>query len=160
MSIIYLDMDGVLVDLDRHVESLHGTFMRDMTKEQRNRLWMEDFDPAWFRDAPPMPDMDRLLKYVTGRYKNIRMLTALPNRRPDMALESMRAKVEWAHRHVGHHIPVTFGPFAIDKQKHCLAPTSILIDDNRQNIAQWGKVGGIAIFHENADTTIRILEGL
>lgn len=160
MAIIFLDMDGVLVDLDRHIESKYGTLMKDMNRDQRERLWAEDFSVDWFYDAPPMPDMQKLLDHVTSKHTNIRLLTALPNRRKDMAWQSMEAKIAWTHKHIGNHIPVTFGPFAIDKQKHCVGRHCILIDDNTKNVDQWFGVGGFAVLHQNADDTIKILEGI
>lgn len=155
---LFLDMDGVVVDLDALFVKLYGKTLRQMPKEERHAAWVNDFKPEWFLEAPPMQDMDKLLKWATTRFTSVRFLTALPNRRRDKALDSMHAKMEWVHKHVGHTIPVTFGPFAHDKQKHCAGFNYILIDDNEQNIRQWGLKGGIAVFHHNADRSIEEVE--
>ena len=41
-------------------------------------------------------------------------------------------------------IPVHFGPFAADKQRHC-QPGDILVDDRQDNCQHWAAAGGIPV---------------
>jgi hypothetical protein len=76
----------------------------------------------------------------------MRFLTALPLARKDLAWPSMLSKMESVRKHLNKDIPVTFGPYAIDKQEHCLGENYYLIDDNRHNIEQWRSRSGVAIY--------------
>lgn len=154
---LFLDMDGVTVDLDALFRNLYGKSLKEMPKEERNRAWVEDFKPEWFLEAPPMQDLPLLMEWA-GRFRNKRSLTALPNRRRDKTVESMHTKTEWHHKYLPRNIPITFGPHAHDKYLHCFGPRCILIDDNKQNIEQWTKAGGIAVFHTSAKESIEIVD--
>jgi len=154
---ICIDMDGPTVDLDGYFERLFGTSLWNMTVEEKHRHWDEMFEPEWFLEAPMKHDFPVLIKFILDNFTHVRFLTALPHRRKDKAWQSMVTKIAWIHRHVGHRIPVTFGPYAEDKQKHCGGPTFVLIDDRKMNIEQWGAAGGIAIYHTSALETIEAL---
>lgn len=155
---LFLDMDGVTVDLDKLFVKLYGKSLRQMPKDERNKAWREDFRPEWFLEAPPMEDLPELLNWATARFANIRSLTALPSRRPDKTLESLHAKTEWHRKHLPKGIPLTFGPHAKDKRYHCHGRNFILIDDNEQNVTQWIKAGGIGVLHTSAKDSIQFVD--
>lgn len=155
---IKLDMDGVIVDLDGYFFDQFGETLRNMTKEERELHWDEKFSVDWFLHAPPMQDAFDLVEYCLNNYANVSILTALPHRRRDQAWQSMQAKIAWVHKYLGHSIPVTFGPYAEDKQKHCDGKDFILIDDVQRNITQWKNAGGYGILHTSAENTIAELQ--
>lgn len=154
---LFLDMDGVTVDLDKLFVKLYGKTLRQMPKDERTKAWLEDFRPEWFLEAEPMPDLPELLHWA-AKFKNKCSLTALPNRRRDKTLESMHAKMQWHHKHMPRGIPITFGPHAHDKYLHCFGPRCILIDDNEQNIHQWIKAGGVGVLHTSAKESMYFVD--
>jgi hypothetical protein len=52
-------------------------------------------------------------------------------------------KILWAQERYPD-IPVHFGPYSEDKQKHCV-PGDILVDDRPDNCQSWRDAGGIAV---------------
>jgi hypothetical protein len=52
-------------------------------------------------------------------------------------------KMLWAQERYPD-IPVHFGPYSQDKQKHC-QPGDILVDDRPDNCENWIRVGGVAV---------------
>lgn len=160
MKHIFLDMDGVLVDFDNMVLKRGGKLWVDMSSEERKEFW-KNFDAKWFSEADPLPHYDWIVAHCLENFDRVRILTALPVHRKDIAWQCVHAKIEWVHKHIGHHIPVTFGPYASDKQKHCCGTqNSILIDDNIKNIEQWEARGGLAFWHDHTSvgTTITNLK--
>lgn len=155
---IFLDMDGVIIAFDEYISSRYGKSFRQMSKEEKTRLWLTDFKAEWFKEMGLRHDALDLVNYTRQNFVHKRILTALPNRRHDLALASMYAKIESIHETIGHDIPVTFGPLAIDKQNHCGGKKFILVDDNEQNILQWSRKGGIAVFHTDTKSTIEKIE--
>ena len=155
---LFLDMDGPIVDLDGYFFSQFGTALHDMTKEERELHWDEHFTVDWFLHAPPAKDAFELLEYCLTNYRYVRILTALPHRRRDKAWQSMEAKIQWVHQHIGYNLPITFGPYAEDKRKHCNGMNYVLIDAMQRNIKQWLEAGGYGIFHTAAEFTIEELK--
>ena len=75
--------------------------------------------------------------FLKNSFESVRFLTALPFHRKDLAHQCMSAKLECVRNTLHTPIPVTFGPFAIDKQNHCFNKHCILIDDSMKNLKQW-----------------------
>lgn len=153
-----IDLDGVLVDLDLIVEEKYGKGFNDIHGDEVKILWNEHFEPEWFAEAEPYHDYMELIRYARRNFSKVSILTALPHYRKDLAAECMLTKLAWVHKYVGKDIPVKFGPYAIDKQKHCDGPHHYLVDDNAQNIRQWGLKGGVAIHHTSVPESIEQLE--
>lgn len=155
--LIELDSDGVLVDLDLHIKDVYGKRLSEMDDTEGLIMWRDHFTPEWFRHAKPMADYRVLLDYCLENFKNVGVLTALPYHRKDMAEESKATKIAWyADRRI--EVPIKFGPYAIDKQKHCTGPKHVLIDDSVKNICQWQAAGGCAILHDNAKSSVEQLK--
>jgi hypothetical protein len=148
--LIYIDLDGTVADFNRRAKELIG---EDFVEGDK-RLWMviskhENF----FQELEPLPDAFILWDYV--KKHNPSILTALPY---DKTLPLARQhKIEWVAKHFGSDVPVLFGPYAIDKQKH-LKPGDFLVDDSVMNIAQASSVGAIGICHKDAATSIKCLK--
>ena len=156
---LYLDMDGVVADFNAYVSNFFG---RPTVAER----WP---DGDWarlreqirmYRDLEKTPEADDLVDFCTdyAERNNLELLflTAIP-RGNDMHW-AIQDKVFWACDHFPH-IPVHFGPYSHDKQKHC-KPSDILIDDRTVNIEEWTAVGGHGILHKGdlAATIARLTE--
>lgn len=148
------DLDGVLADFDkRALEILGKPFIKG-----DNSIWSEiTKHQEFFRELQVLPDAYELWEYLTLHFARVEILTAIP-RKSTLPLAEYH-KREWVAKHFGKEIVVKTGPYAVDKQNHCVPNTNhILIDDNVKNIAQWSSRGGIGIFHTDADSTIQCLE--
>lgn len=147
---IYLDMDGVCADWDRAAEAFLGIPPRlnpingnyTVTEVEWNRLKEAGH---FYRDLPLMPGVDQLVD-LARQYRdilgwNLFFLTAIPSKND--VPEAFSDKVLWAQEHFPD-IEVHFGPYAVDKYKHCRAG-DILVDDRRSNCEQWTAAGGLAV---------------
>ena len=150
---VYCDMDGVIVDFEhgydrltgRKAPGVHSTYNKDdfwgaITKAGKD-FWA---NLEW------MPDGKQLWDYI--KQYNPELLTA-----PSREESSRIGKQEW----VDKHLPGTPVIFKQAKDKKDLAePNAILIDDRKDNIAQWREAGGIGILHTSTSSTIKQLEKL
>ena len=150
---VYCDMDGVIVDFEhgydrltgRKAPGVHSTYNKDdfwgaITKAGKD-FWA---NLEW------MPDGKQLWDYI--KQYNPELLTA-----PSREESSRIGKQEW----VDKHLPGTPIIFKQAKDKKDLAePNAILIDDRKDNIAQWREAGGIGILHTSTSSTIKKLKQL
>ena len=152
---LFIDMDGVVADLDGYIDNLLHKTYKQMSYEEKQDWWDNSFTPDIFTKLAPTKHKDKLLDCIS-KWKYIRaidtacFLTAVPKRKENQTQETMRMKVKWAKEHFPS-IPVCFGPRAQDKQLHCNSRFDILIDDNAQNFADWATAGGTPIFCDNPD---------
>lgn len=149
---LYIDMDGVAADFDGQIVRMYGKTFDELGQEfKTNQFWHKDFTPEFFSLLQPNPLLTELIEVGLEKFQgNVRFLTALPQARKDLAGPCMHTKNRWGRVHADG-IPVTFGPYAIDKQRHCRGKRHVLIDDNKKNIDQWLDTGGQAIYHETFD---------
>lgn len=157
---IFLDMDGVLSDLDKHVRSLIGKSLHEFPTSQEGWDAVQPYNDTFFRDMEPMPDAYELYDGVQDAAMAygfaVCVLTAIPKlgRMPTARLQK--------HQWIDNHFPnlscdFHIGPHAQHKQLHCI-PGDILIDDNMMNIDQWNAVGGFGIYHTSAFESLAILQ--
>ena len=98
-----------------------------------------------FRDLPLMPGANELVD-VARRFRDnldyeLIFLTAIPHYN-DIHW-AFWDKFTWAQKYFPD-IPVHFGPYSGDKQRHC-QPGDILVDDRPDNCGQWQAAGGRSI---------------
>ena len=156
---IFLDMDGVLSDLDSHVRKLIKKSLHEFPTSQEGWDAVQPYKDTFFRDMNPMPDawdlVDGVFSAATQHDLGVAVLTAIPKlgRMPDARIQ----KYLWIDEHFPEFSCVfNIGPHAQHKQFHCI-PGDILIDDNMMNIDQWNSVGGFGIYHTSAVESLAIL---
>ena len=159
-KIIELDMDGVLVNLDAHIQETAGLAFGQHPAKQMWALLREHCHDM-FRDAEPMPDAHELVRHVMGmrdRGFRVEILTAVPLFKSFPHAKAH--KREWLQKHFPELAGPGFkiGPFSRDKWRHA-KPGNILIDDRPMNIQQWRAAGGIGILHVSAARSIADLDG-
>lgn len=141
----YLDMDGVVADWVSNAANLIGRRITDPSVMYSNLEWARlRSDPHIFRHLPLMPRCLELV-YLARQYRDIlgwelNFLTAIPHNN-DVPW-TFHDKFLWVQERFSD-IPVHFGPYSEDKQKHC-TPGDILVDDRWDNCEQWRSKGGIA----------------
>lgn len=147
-NVIYLDMDGVLADFEGLAADVFGP---NWKAEIQSPNWGRFGDrPDWFAILPVMPYAKELFEtaaLLVG-INNVRILTALPNRSEVNFPNAAKDKIEWVQKHIHPKLRVSFGPYAQDKQHHCVHHNDVLVDDQRINIEQWIEAGGIGLHHD------------
>lgn len=172
---IYLDMDGVLMDFDRGLKEA-GFFVwheqpgnrmyHHMPKDQ----WTPDElthdrqiqnlmrRPEFWHGLQPMPDAFLLWEHCAPWGHHI--LTAAPSAAG--GLEMARTN-KWGS--IGRHFDPHFSPSRFNcclrsEKQQFAANGSILVDDMPANCEEWTAAGGTAILHKDAISTIKILKEL
>lgn len=150
---IFVDMDDVLADFDRHHETVFGV-RPDKTVDNVN--WDEiRAQKNFYRNIPAMPDMYELWSYVKSVCYQFDtepfVLTGIPSN----VEEAEKNKRDWVKYMLGPHVPVIC---CLSKNK-CLhgKPGDILIDDWEKHKTAWEDMGGLWITHTSAKTTIQQL---
>lgn len=151
---IFVDMDGVLADFDRHYAATIGP-LPDRSDPARDVDWSKINDVEFFAGMPPMPDAFELWDYVGHLYGGAIILTGCPT---TGRAQAERNKREWVSRHLGFSIEVRT-VLSKEKSQHC-APGDILIDDWEKYRPLWEAKGGVWITHTSANNTINRLHQL
>jgi 5'(3')-deoxyribonucleotidase len=158
---LFLDMDGVLADMDKKWIELFGMRLQDFPSRQIG--WAAaNGHPDMYRHLDKMIDADVLVDGVfelSEQYDfEVGTLTAIPS----------VGKIPLAEQHKREWIVEMFpqypqlienfniGPHAKDKQNHA-QPGFILIDDSTLNIPQWNNKGGFGILHSSAHNSLQVL---
>jgi cytidyltransferase-like protein len=149
---IYCDMDGVLVDFEKGYEELTGVDLKGSHVNGDASFWqpIADAGESFWTDLNWMSDGMDLWEYIK-RY-NPKLLSA-----PSRDKSSRTGKQKW----VEENIPGTPLLLKSAELKQLYAsPTSILIDDRKDNVQRWREAGGIGILHTSAADTIQQLKDL
>ena len=146
----YLDMDGVVADFDSAAEAALGIERRSQPVDGHNKLTRSEWDiliqnQRLYRDLPLMHRANELVG-IARLYRDqlgyqLRFLTAVP--KANDCPWAFYDKVMWAQERFSD-IPVHFGPYSVDKYRHC-RPGDILVDDRTDNCNSWRDANGWAI---------------
>ncbi len=165
--ILYLDMDGVLMDFDRHKEkyiapwekrTYHHLPRAEWTAEEKERdaeLHRIMALPDFWTTMEPMPDAYMLWGFCRPFHPHV--LTATPNN-AHYRERCAKDKLKRIHELFDSRFPVEdfHAVLRSEKKAHAL-PGHILVDDMAPNCDEWTANGGTAILHKDALSTIRIL---
>jgi FMN phosphatase YigB (HAD superfamily) len=148
---LYCDLDGVLVDFNKGYFELTGHKL-DGVHRTDTHFWdpINEAGYDFWINLKWMPDGKDLWSYIE-KY-NPELLSA-----PSRQLDSRIAKHDWVNRELPDvHLILR----SAKHKKDFASPTSILIDDRVDNIADWVGAGGIGILHKNTEDTILQLKDL
>jgi len=154
---VYIDMDGVVVDFKQYVIDIRGFYDTDKV------FWelLSQKDNPYYR-----------MKYIDGAYEFIeeinsiskryigftpQFLTSLPIIKGNLTT-AHRDKVEWVHDNIGKEYQVNVVSNWRDKKNFIFKPWDILIDDSERNCNDWIEAGGQAILHTSFEDTLKRLE--
>lgn len=150
--VIYVDLDGVLVDFEKGFEEISaGVSKTEYIKTHGiNKFWslINSHGENWWATLEWMPDGTKLWEYL--QTKNVKILTS--GRIRNTGKFATIGKQTWVNNHLG-----SFKTIVVDSSSHkqlYAAPGNILIDDLSSNISEWKEKGGIGILHINTDTTL------
>jgi hypothetical protein len=157
-QVIYVDLDGVLVNFEPEVKKLtHGIGLDDFIKtEGRPKLWeLINFKGSeWWANLPWTPDGSLLWNAI--KFKNPTILTSGSVR--NCGALAANGKRKWVYKHLGG-INTIIADSSSHKKKHA-GRGNVLIDDYSKNIEEWNSKGGIGIQHKNAADTLEQLKTL
>ena len=146
---LFLDLDGVLADFDRHVEELFG---RPPEQMKLGELWARAArTPGFFETMSMTADGPELWAYCRPFAPTI--LTGLPR-----GTWAGPQKERWVAQHLGPEVPV-ITCMARDKCLHARAG-DVLVDDRTRFAHCWEAKGGIFVHHLSAASSIRALKEL
>lgn len=153
--ILYLDMDGVLCDLDGRYFELFGE--RPDDEEHRKKHfwdnWKAFVDGNNFASLAPHRDAKAIIDTVKALKLPVAILSSSGGGYShDMVIAQKR---EWLKNH-GLNFPAYFVPGGKYKAKYA-EPNAALIDDMERNITLFRDAGGVGIHHVNVVDTVNQL---
>lgn len=169
---IYLDMDGVLVDIDKGFKKISGGYaVRDYKnnpefggneKAARNKFFkLVNRTPQFWADLEPMPDAMTLWNFIKRKFVDPKPIILSAGQGTTLQL----GKTQWVHKHLGADVPLTLAPSGAKKFEHIIPQENtrqVLIDDTQKNVDNWNNpaLHRFAILHKNAAETIRLLNDI
>ena len=155
---IYCDYDGVLVNFRKGISDLRG---QELKKNEYYRDTRREITVDFWANLEPLPDWMDLWNFISPHDPHI--LTAFPKWDDKAAEIADEGKRIWNRKYT--KVPEERMHIVTRQTKKYFAKRymgqNILIDDDPDNIYEWSRAGGIAIFHdENAAKSIEALKKL
>ncbi len=161
---LFLDMDGVLADFDKHHENVFGW------RPDRSRPAEVYPDVDWneigkrkdyYLNIPPMEDAFQLRDFAfaachSGLVGDVAILTGIP--RHESVPEAAMNKLSWIRKYISPSVEVLTCP-SRDKSFFC-DPGDILVDDWVRYRHLWEAKEGIFILHTSAEDSIERLRSI
>lgn len=170
-TIVYIDLDGVMVDLYPALWQKMQFRFSDIPSQDRatiDAMWenLAIEQPNFWLELPQMPYAQELFNKITELDPEPHILSATPQpytceRNTDCAWQ----KVQWVSKNLPNdtwtRTIITKSKLKQDwiaKEPH--AQRKILVDDHPGNIKRWIEAGGIGVHHTDINKTLAELEAL
>ncbi len=156
---IFVDLDGVMADLDKHVLDLTGKTFPQLRKNDQDDGFQNFVNAerakghSVFGELDPMPDAQQLWDYIVKYNPSILTATGEP------VAEATAEKIRWVMDNLSGFDKIHTVKKSILKAEYA-QPNHILIDDREKSINPWTKAGGIGVLHTSAADTISQLQEL
>lgn len=158
---VFLDMDGVLVDLAKGFENVTGYRLcwqleKEMGKEH---YWtpVNNARPEFWSSLPKMPDADHLVGRLLDMFSvdQMHILSAVFNDHEECE-EEKRVWIDTNHPEI---LPYQVNIVQRSEKKlfarnQTTGLPNLLIDDMEKNCVEWTKAGGIAVLHTSAESSL------
>jgi len=155
ISMIMVDMDGVLADFVKRYKEMYRMEPKEAEKKKQFDKFFDEFiATSQFASLDLMPGAMDGITFLRKLNVPTQILSSTANeKRYD---DISKQKMIWLQKH-----GITFNPIFVPgkrhKHKHA-APDRIIIDDTQSVIDQWEEAGGIGILHKNWQDTMAILK--
>lgn len=147
---IYLDMDGVLTNLDLNM----------VDKWKKGGKFQSNFkkfiDKNGFLDLAMKDDAHELLNYLNDSGIKVTILSSAGNPEDDYFEKINFQKKTWLKRNQINYPTIVVQKK--DDKKNYTSPHALLIDDTKSNCDDFVETGGHAVLHISSKNTIKILE--
>lgn len=158
---IYLDMDGVLTDLEHRYAEKFGAFPEDKDLKRKHfwKNWKTFVDDHEFETLPKHPGAEKLLETVEKFRANGIQVEILSSSGGGYSHNIVaEQKKKWLRSHsIEYHANIVPGG---SRKAEYASPWNILIDDAEHVVTKYRSAGGTAILHNNVDETIKKLHQL
>lgn len=157
---IFVDLDGVLADLDGYYRETFGVDIDRSSPDQAlfwnniNNYSRTAFGGHFYKELPLLSDALTLWRGVHMFHLNPIILTGGGDSRNYP--ETAEHKRWWVNKYLGYDVPMICC-LSKEKAKHG-QPGDILIDDWTKYRPVWQKMGGVFILHTSAEDSLRQLD--
>lgn len=150
---IFIDMDGVLSDFNKHFKNRHGVLPSEYEAENDSDLFWEAVyeEPRFFETMPIMSNAKKLWNFCQRLAKGNVVILSSPSRVNSQLC--VLQKRTWIDRHIGYDTPAIFES---NKAKYA-GSGRLLIDDTPKKIDAWRKAGGIGCLYKDYDSAIKYI---
>ena len=154
---IFVDLDGVMADLDKLVKERTGMTFDQLratgTGFTKFCAAQREEGNTIFDELDKMPGADFLWAYLVKYNPDVLTATGYPEEK------AKAEKIQWVMNNLSGYNRILTTISGADKHKYA-APNHILIDDRDKAILPWREAGGIGILHTSAADTISQLKQL
>jgi len=152
--LIFLDLDGVLVDFVDGACKLHGInpnfpnhkFWRPMISDKAFWARINSRGAKFWAELPKHSWADQIVGMARDRFKFTYFITSVDPRN----LSAAKGKMQW----LKNHFPKLCNRGIYTKKKQmCAGPSRILVDDTQKHCARWAAWGGKGVLFPQPWTT-------
>lgn len=155
ISMIYLDLDGVVADFVKRYKELYRMEPKEAEKNKKFDSFFDEFiGTNQFATLDLMPGAMEGIEFLRKCSVPTQILSSTANEKRYDAIS--KQKMIWLQTH-----GITFNPIFVPGKKlkqEYAAPDKIIIDDTESVIDQWRAAGGVGILHKDWITTMAILK--
>jgi hypothetical protein len=154
--VVFVDMDGVLVDLYNYAAEIHDVdHYNNMTQQEWESFFKNSDAYHLFRDAPAFDNVNAILQLVEKYAGDYTLLTS------PLGFDregSIKGKKAWIQKHVSGNPKVIFEHDKFKYAKQADGTPNVLIDDYKGNTIPWADAGGVSIKFQNDEDPISKIE--
>jgi len=164
---LYLDLDGVMSDLDTHYLNLFGVHHEE--QNDRKKFWKDiNGTPDFFGTMPvfeghmaffyTLHDIINIESTMNGtEYKQLKILTSCSRSNYKQCAIQKR---QWVYKNIADYIDVLPVMGGVNKALFMHSKGDILIDDMERNCDAWSDMCGKPILHTSFEDTLEKLIGM
>jgi 5'(3')-deoxyribonucleotidase len=160
---IFIDMDGVLADLNTGITKLSGNSSITDNRGELFKYWLPKYvQEEGFYTQAPMPNAVYLVDFLTKLHMQGRVNLAILTSHGEFYepfSEVIRQKKAWLEKNFWKLNKIPFCATSSGADKSILAgPNRLLIDDHSKNIMHFINAGGQGIVYEDHHIEIHYIE--
>lgn len=149
---VYLDMDGVIADLNAYYYKRYGIIPRNDPDHKDN--WPEAVRNGMYKELPFYKENREIVYYLLNSDVKVVILSCATKANYDLVSEH---KDFWLKHHGLSKLDRIYTRSKVEKADHA-TPDSVLIDDSPACVKPFIAAGGKAILHTDAKLTIELLK--